>query len=71
MEPMIEQMKILSQEVVASTEQIADISRNTVESSQEIYQALNEERRLIEGFSDKVEELAEVSMNLKTDMTKF
>lgn len=71
MEPMIEQMKILSQEVVASTEQIADISRNTVKSSQEIYQALNEERRLIEGFSDKVEELAEVSMNLKTDMTKF
>ncbi|MGN0291051.1 MAG: methyl-accepting chemotaxis protein [Lachnospiraceae bacterium] len=71
MEPMIEQMKVLSQEVVASTEQIADISRNTVESSQEIYQALNEERRLIEGFSDKVEELAEVSMNLKTDMTKF
>ncbi len=71
MEPMIEQMKILSQEVGASTEQIADISRNTVESSQEIYQALNEERRLIEGFSDKVEELAEVSMNLKTDMTKF
>ena len=71
MEPLIESMKQLSQEVVSSTEQIANISKSTVDSSQEIYHALNEERQLVEEFSGKVEDLTEVSMNLKTEMIRF
>lgn len=71
MEPLIDGMKQLSREVVSSTEQIANISRNTVDSSQEIYEALNKERRLVEEFSGKVEDLTEVSRNLKTEMIRF
>lgn len=71
MEPLIEAMIRLNEEVVASTEQIAEISRNTVDSSQQVCQSLSEERQMLEGFSEKVADLTKVSMNLKTEMTKF